>query len=140
MNAIEIESTISDDDYAKVLNELYGLVEICGVEFQSGYVLQELDPTAFACALSDYASENVQYKCDKCGEVHDKQFDANDCCTDEQFKHYFKCPDCGHQWHGYSWSQMDDDSCPVCNSLTRVDSYAVSEWVDSNLEYVSITD
>ena len=37
-----------------MLNELYGTVEVAGSVFDAGYVLAELDPTAFRCTVVDY--------------------------------------------------------------------------------------
>ncbi len=81
MNAKEIEFEMSDDDYRDMLDELYGDVEICGMKFNSGYALKELDPTAFRCGKSDYESEQPsKWECGECGDEHDDEHDAEDCC------------------------------------------------------------
>lgn len=43
--------------YADYLNELYGTVDIAGVEFQAGDALYELDPTAFRVGMADQEAE-----------------------------------------------------------------------------------
>lgn len=37
-----------------MLNEMYGTVEVAGSVFDAGYVLAEMDPTAFRCTVTDY--------------------------------------------------------------------------------------
>lgn len=39
--------------YEEFLNEIYGVVTICGMEFDSGHALKELDPIAFRCGVAD---------------------------------------------------------------------------------------
>lgn len=43
-----------EDIITAFLNENYGEVEIAGMVFDAGYVLAELDPTAFRCTVLDY--------------------------------------------------------------------------------------
>ena len=38
----------------EMLDDTYGQVEVCGNYFDAGRALQELDPMAFRCAVSDY--------------------------------------------------------------------------------------
>ena len=45
----EIESFVMD-----MLNEMYGTVEVAGIVFDAGYVLAEMDPTAFRGNVLDY--------------------------------------------------------------------------------------
>jgi len=45
---------MTEDQFEDYLTELYGKVDICGVEYNSGYALRELDPIAFDVAYSDY--------------------------------------------------------------------------------------
>ena len=40
-----------------MLNETYGEVEVAGSVFDAGYVLAEMDPTAFRCTVTDYMDE-----------------------------------------------------------------------------------
>ena len=42
---------------ANMLNETYGEVEVAGSVFDAGYVLAEMDPTAFRCTVTDYMDE-----------------------------------------------------------------------------------
>lgn len=41
----------------EMLNDAYGEVEVAGSVFDAGYVLAELDPTAFRCTVLDYMDD-----------------------------------------------------------------------------------
>ena len=79
MNAYEIE--IDEDDYERELSELYGTVNICGMEYDAGRALRELDPTAFRVGIADKPTE---YACGECDENHGEDSDAaEECCQPE---------------------------------------------------------
>ncbi|AXN57867.1 hypothetical protein [Acinetobacter phage ABPH49] len=48
------EISRSDEDYMEYLDEVYGTVEIAGGTYNTGYALQQLDPTAFRGGLNDW--------------------------------------------------------------------------------------
>jgi len=50
------EVSLSDSEYVDYLNEIYGTVQVCDQNFDSGAILLELDPTSFKCGKSDYES------------------------------------------------------------------------------------
>ena len=77
MKAREVEK--DERAYEEMLNDCYGTVTICGIEFEQGTALKELDPIAFRCGLSD---EPVQYECSECSTVFDDEDEAEDCCAD----------------------------------------------------------
>jgi hypothetical protein len=79
MKVQEIEK--DEKDFENSLNDMYGSVTICGMDFDSGSALKELDPIAFRCALSD---EPITYQCGVCDKSFDEcEFDeADDCCKD----------------------------------------------------------
>ena len=77
-NYLEVELT--DDEYEEKLNDIYGVVQICGQTFESGRALRELDPTAFRCGLSD---ELIQYECLSCGNRYEDEDEADRCCPIE---------------------------------------------------------
>ena len=79
MKAYEIEK--DEKEFEEMLNKSYGTVEICGMTFDQGTALRELDPTAFRCALSD---EPLQYGCEKCDSVFDNEEEAEECCKEEE--------------------------------------------------------
>ncbi len=84
MKAKEIEFEMSDDEYRDMLTELYGTVSICGMTFDAGYALEQLDEVAFRCGKSDYESEQPSsWECGECGESFDDEEDAEECCTPE---------------------------------------------------------
>ena len=50
------EVTMEDSEYADLLTEIYGTVEVCGQTFDQGSLLQDADPVAFRCGKSDEES------------------------------------------------------------------------------------
>lgn len=52
----QIEVEPDEDSYEEVLNDLYGVIDICGYSYNAGYVLKTLDPIAFSCGANDYAN------------------------------------------------------------------------------------
>ena len=78
VNAQEVE--VNEDDYEEELNELYGPVNVCGIEFDSGRILRELDPIAFNCGIADKPTE---YSCDECGCKYDTEEEAEECCKED---------------------------------------------------------
>lgn len=82
---IEIEPEVDESDFREYLNDLYGEVDICGMTFDAGYALQELDPTAFRCSMSDYTSTlDSKWKCSECGTEYDDYDEAKECCQEEE--------------------------------------------------------
>lgn len=79
MNAKLIEKT--DEEFADSLTEIYGTVEICGMTFDSGRAFQELDPTAFSCAMAD---EPEQWQCSECDSIYETEEEAEECCKEEE--------------------------------------------------------
>lgn len=84
MKAILQEKEISDSDYRDYLNETFGDVEICGMTFNSGRALEELDPTAFRCGKVDFEDtiEDV-WECSECNTEFKWEEDAEECCPPE---------------------------------------------------------
>lgn len=73
------EVEVSDEVYADLLNSIYGKVSICGMDFNAGDALLELDPTAFRCGKLDYADtldkeedEDYQALLDELAEVEEE--------------------------------------------------------------------
>ena len=44
----------AEQDYSEMLDDVYGVVTIAGMEYGTAYALRELDPIAFRCGMSDY--------------------------------------------------------------------------------------
>lgn len=81
MNAEEIELT--DEEFEDILNELYEPVNICGMQYEQGTALKELDPIAFRCGKVDYTASNERWRCTECDSEFDNEDDANECCKEE---------------------------------------------------------
>lgn len=81
MNVYEKEK--SENDYEQYLNDAFGTVEICGMTFDQGTALKELDPTAFRCGMSD---EPIIYVCGECNREfqEDEQDKAEECCKEDE--------------------------------------------------------
>ena len=77
MNAQLIE--LAEDEYEDMLTEIYGTVTVCGMEYDSGRLLREIDPTAFRCGMSD---EPERWQCDECDSEFDEQEEAEECCKE----------------------------------------------------------
>ena len=74
------EITITEKEYEEMLDDTYGTVEICGMTFNSGEALKELDPIAFDCGLSDLL---IRYECGECSTVFEDSDEAEECCKEE---------------------------------------------------------
>lgn len=80
LKPIEIEPDVTEVQYEEYLSEIYGDVDICGMPFDSGRALKELDPTAFRCGLVDYESGlESKWKCPICELEYDTEEDAAEC-------------------------------------------------------------
>ena len=67
-NIETFEYSCSDDEYDEMLDEIYGDVEICGMNYSSSQALKLLDPIAYRCGKGDYESN---YDLDNCEEYSD---------------------------------------------------------------------
>lgn len=48
------------DEYCEMLTEAYGMVRVCGYEYEAGAVVREMDPTAFRCGMLDWLDMRMQ--------------------------------------------------------------------------------
>lgn len=56
VNDYELESA-----YDEMLNDVYGVVNVAGYEYEAARVLKEIDPTAYRCGFIDWSdSEYVE--------------------------------------------------------------------------------
>ena len=67
-NIETFEYSCSDDDYDEMLDDVYGDVEICGMNYSSSRALKLLDPVAYRCGKGDFESN---YDLDNCEEYND---------------------------------------------------------------------
>lgn len=49
----------AEKEFEDWLGDYYGPVSVCGYEYDAGYALRELDPTAFRCGLLDWLDAQV---------------------------------------------------------------------------------
>ena len=78
MRAKEID--VDEDDFEELLTETWGVVDVCGMKYDAGHALKQLDPIAFRCAMAD---EPLRWECDECAEIFDDEDEANECCRPE---------------------------------------------------------
>lgn len=64
-----------EQQYKEMLDECYGVITIAGMEYDTSYALQELDPIAYRVGLSDYAGTT---ECNDCNEM------LSDCKCEEE--------------------------------------------------------
>ena len=50
------EVSRDEDDYEECLNDSCGTVYVCGVTFDAGYALRNLDPTAFRIGMGEWVN------------------------------------------------------------------------------------
>lgn len=62
------EYSCTDAEYAEMLDDVYGDVEICGMNYSSSQALKLLDAVAYRCGKGDYESN---YDLDTCEEYND---------------------------------------------------------------------
>jgi len=88
MKAYQKETELSASEYEDVLNELYEPVTICGMDYEQGTALKELDPVAFRCGKADYESDldsdNPTWICGECDTEFDSEEEAEECCNTEE--------------------------------------------------------
>jgi ribosomal protein S27AE len=85
MKVERIEYEMTDEEYQDFLTGVFGEIDVCGFKYDAGYVLKELDPTAFRCGKVDEESEHGDtFKCGECGEIYDDEDDAEACCKPDE--------------------------------------------------------
>ena len=62
------EYTCTDEDYDNFLDDVYGDVQVCSMEYSTSQALKLLDPIAYRCGKSDFESN---YDLDDCEEYND---------------------------------------------------------------------
>ena len=64
-----------EDMYEEQLNECYETVSICGMNYDQGHALRNLDPIAFRCGVSEWEGEEFD-------EIRESDM------TEEEIEHY----------------------------------------------------
>jgi len=50
----------TEKDHEDYLTELFGTINICGLEYPAGQALKEIDPIAFSVSMADEAPEEEE--------------------------------------------------------------------------------
>lgn len=60
---METRTTITEKEllevYADMLDEVYGVVSICGLEYSASDALRRIDHTAFSCGFNDWLDAEI---------------------------------------------------------------------------------
>jgi hypothetical protein len=54
--AFDPDDHLDEDTYADMLDECWGPVKLCGMEYAASQVLREVDPTAYRVGFNEYAA------------------------------------------------------------------------------------
>lgn len=50
----------NEAEFKEYLNDMYGFIEVCGMCYPAGDVLEEIDPTAFDVMYADFCAEIIE--------------------------------------------------------------------------------
>lgn len=78
---------VDSEAYDEMLDECYPMVEIGSISLYPSRVLEECDPIAYRCGLSDYAdseSENYEYELERMDEDEETTINGFDIKCIEQ--------------------------------------------------------
>lgn len=70
-----------EKEHENWLTGAYGTVNVCGMEYDAGHALRELDPIAFRCSMLEMID---QWQCSQCGHKFEDQDEADECCEETQ--------------------------------------------------------
>lgn len=83
LEAVEITREIDNtDQLEEELLEIYGWINIGGLEFHPARIIQELDPIAWRCEFAANEEETV-WECPICGAEYSDDEEAKWCCQEE---------------------------------------------------------
>ena len=71
-NIETFEYSCTDDEYEQMLDDVYGDVEICGMNYSSSQALKLLDPVAYRCAKNDFESDYDLENCEEYSDLKDE--------------------------------------------------------------------
>lgn len=54
-----MSTPVNEDLYGEFLDEVYGPIEICGLEYSTSQALRVIDPTAYREGFLDWQDENM---------------------------------------------------------------------------------
>ena len=85
VRAFEVEPELDDKEAEEELNNIYGDVEVCGIQYPSGMLLREVDPIAFRQTVIDLEDQMPhKWKCEECETEYDTEEEAEECCQEEE--------------------------------------------------------
>ena len=100
----DLDASTDKNNFDEYLDEIYGIVEIAGMSYNTSQALEELDPTAYRCMFADYSSElPKRFECSFCGEIFETREEAVECCTN-----WYECESCGEK---YETEEESEECC-----------------------------
>ena len=81
-NIETFEYSCTDDEYEQMLDDVYGDVEICGMNYSSSRALKILDPVAYRCAKNDFESNYDLNNCEEYSDLKDELESLEDQLSD----------------------------------------------------------
>lgn len=80
-----MNSYIKDDpteaDFIEYLNDVYGIIEICGMSMHAGEALYVTYPETFRAKYNEHCDNmNIVWVCSECGEEYTTEDEADACC------------------------------------------------------------
>lgn len=52
-----VREKYDEDEFDEMLDEVYGSIEICNIDFDASQILRECDPIAYDCAYDEYIDD-----------------------------------------------------------------------------------
>lgn len=84
LEPIEIEvEKYTEEDYDRMLNEIYGEIKIGYLTFSSSDILKEWDYIVYKCGFQDFQEYETQYKCPICKDIYGDESKAKYCCQED---------------------------------------------------------
>lgn len=118
-----VVSQADDADGAYVMAWVWVSKEMAGIPDSDDviYIASDQPFTCVACGTRT-EHEGVTYEngrwievCPACGKTHLVEDEKAEDAEPANFRNFYACPKCGHEWEDV-WSATCDDDCPACGA------------------------
>ena len=124
MNAVRVEADLDNSThvamYEEMLDDCYEHFSMGEMTFYPSDILKSCDPIAYRVGFNDFFDDEtiLLWNCSECGEVHDSEDSAEDCCK-------IACENCGTLWNT---EDEAEDCCKIacenCGTLWNTEDEA----------------
>lgn len=83
----------TERDFEDYIDECDEPVYIWGSKFFVSDIIKNCDPIMFRCAMNDEQEYTEKWVCPICGDEHDYEDDALNCCQE-----VYECDECGEKY------------------------------------------